>query len=130
MKRSVWARIECVRLVFVLDCKDPDGLAAFRTAAIGYRVSSSSEPYVVLVPENGHGPELVLQRVGEPKTTKNRMHLDIRTDELGSAVQHLEALGARRLQPGVTEEAGFRWVVMADPEGNEFCVGTEPRTDT
>ena len=119
-----------MRLVFVLDCRDPDRLASFWSEAIGYRVSTSAEPYVVLVPANGHGPELVLQRVGEPKTTKNRMHLDIRTDELGSAVEHLEALGARRLQPGVTEEAGFRWVVMADPEGNEFCVGTEPRTDT
>jgi len=119
-----------MRLVFVLDCKDPDNLVEFWSAAIGYRVSSSSEPYVVLVPDDGDGPELVLQRVGEPKTTKNRMHLDIRTDQLDPAVQRLEALGARRLQIDVTEEAGFRWVVMADPEGNEFCVCTEPWTNT
>lgn len=119
-----------MRLVFVLDCRDPDRLASFWSEAIGYRVSTSAEPYVVLVPANGHGPELVLQRVGEPKTTKNRMHLDIRTDALDSEVQSLEALGARRLQPDVTEEGGFRWVVMADPEGNEFCVCTEPWTNT
>jgi predicted enzyme related to lactoylglutathione lyase len=119
-----------MRLVFVLDCKDPVSLAAFWSAAIGYRVSGSSEPYVVLVADDGDGPELVLQRVGEPKTTKNRMHLDIRTDQLDSVAQRLEALGARRLQTDVTEEAGFRWVVMADPEGNEFCVCTEPWTNT
>jgi len=119
-----------MRLVFGLDCRDPDLLASFWSEAIGCQVSASSEPYLVLVPENGHGPELVLQRVGEPKTTKNRMHLDIRTDALDSKVQSLEALGARRLQPDVTEEAGFRWVVMADPEGSEFCVCAEPWTNT
>ncbi len=77
----------------MLDCRDPDRLASFWSEAIGYRVSASSEPYGVLVPANGHGPELVLQRVGEPKTTKNRMHLDIRTDALDPKVQSLEALG-------------------------------------
>jgi predicted enzyme related to lactoylglutathione lyase len=118
-----------MRLVLVLDCIDPDRLASFWSEAIGYRVSGSSEPYVVLVPEKGAGPELLLQRVGEPKTTKNRMHLDIRTAELTPKVESLEALGARRLQSGVTEEDGFRWVVMADPEGNEFCVCVEPGTD-
>jgi hypothetical protein len=57
-----------MRLVFVLDCNDADRLAAFWAAAIGYRVSSSSDPYVVLVPETDDGPELVLQRVGERRT--------------------------------------------------------------
>jgi predicted enzyme related to lactoylglutathione lyase len=115
-----------MRLVFVLDCNDINRLAAFWTEAIGYRVSGSSEPYVVLAPGEGEGPELVLQRVAEPKTNKNRMHLDIRTSELDATVERLAALGARRLQPDETEEAGFRWVVMGDPEGNEFCVCTEP----
>lgn len=72
----------------------------------------------------------MLQRVPEPKTTKNRMHLDILADQLGSAVERLTALGARRLQPGSTEEAGFGWVVMAGPEGNEFCVCAEPQPGT
>jgi predicted enzyme related to lactoylglutathione lyase len=72
----------------------------------------------------------VLQRVPEPKTSKNRMHLDIRTDQLDPTVERLVTLGARRLQPGITEEAGFRWVVMADPEGNEFCVCIERQPDT
>ena len=111
----------------MLDCHDPGQLAQFWAEAIGYRQASSADPYLVLVPRHGEGPELVLQRVPEPKTTKNRMHLDIRTNQLDPAVERLVTLGARRLQPGITEEAGFRWVVMADPEGNEFCVCTEPQ---
>ncbi len=119
-----------MRLVLVLDCHDPARLAQFWTEAIGYRQSSSADPYLVLVPRHGDGPELVLQRVPEPKSAKNRMHLDIRTGQLEPTVERLTTLGARRLQPGITEEAGFRWVVMADPEGNEFCVCTEPQPDT
>jgi predicted enzyme related to lactoylglutathione lyase len=119
-----------MRLVFVLDCQDPDRLAEFWTRAIDYRIADSVEPYVVLVPQQGDGPELLLQRVPEPKTAKNRMHLDIRTDQLDSTVQRLTTIGAQRLQPQVTEEAGFRWVVMADPEGNEFCVCVEPSSNT
>lgn len=119
-----------MRLVCVLDCQDPHRLARFWTEAIGYREAGSAEPYVVLVPRDAPGPEIVLQRVPEPRTTKNRMHLDIRTGQLDSTVERLTNLGARRLQPDVTEEAGFRWVTMADPEGNEFCVCTEPRRYT
>lgn len=115
-----------MRLVVVLDCRDPERLAEFWTEAIGYRRVDSVEPYVVLVPTGGHGPDLVLQRVPEPKVGKNRMHLDIRTGELDATVERLTALGARRLLPQVVEEAGFRWVVMADPEGNELCVCVEP----
>lgn len=80
---------------------------------------------MVLVPEQGEGPELVLQRVADPKTTKNRMHLDIRVDELVSTAERLAALGASRLASDVIDQAGCRWTVMADPEGNEFCLCTE-----
>jgi Glyoxalase-like domain len=58
------------------------------------------------------------------------MHLDIRPAGLNPTAERLIALGARKLRCGVTEEAGFRWVVVADPEGNEFCVCAKPRTDT
>ncbi len=119
-----------MRLVLVLDCHDPGRLAQFWAEAIGYRQAVSSDPYLVLVPRHGDGPELVLQRVPEPKTTKNRMHLDIRTREFRPTVDRLAALGARRLQAGISEENGFRWVVMTDPEGNEFCICTEPEPGT
>jgi catechol 2,3-dioxygenase-like lactoylglutathione lyase family enzyme len=113
-----------VRLLFVLDCRDPDRLADFWAAALGYRRGALHEPYVVLSPTRD-GPELLLQRVPEPKVAKNRMHLDMRIENLSEEVQRLEALGARRLGAEV-EEDGFRWFVMADPEGNEFCVCLEP----
>ena len=114
------------RIVLVLDCTDPERLASFWASALGYRKSASDEPYIVLVPDDPSRPDLVLQRVAEPKTVKNRMHLDIRVKDLKEALASLEELGATRLSQEVIEEAGFRWVVMADPEGNEFCVGVEP----
>jgi len=114
-----------VRLVFVLDCADPNELARFWTQALGYRAHGSAEPYVVLVSENPGDPELVLQRVPEPKVSKNRMHLDMRVDHLEAEVERLAALGASQLSADPIVEEGFRWVVMADPEGNEFCVCSE-----
>jgi predicted enzyme related to lactoylglutathione lyase len=60
--------------------------------------------------------------VGEPKVTKNRMHLDIETPDVDSEVKRLEGIGAQRLEHDSRVEHGTRWVIMADPEGNEFCV--------
>lgn len=61
-----------MRLVLVLDCHDPGRLAQFWAEAIGYRQSSSADPYLVLVPRHGDGPELVLQRVPETKCCEPR----------------------------------------------------------
>jgi predicted enzyme related to lactoylglutathione lyase len=66
----------------------------------------------------------------EPKAGKNRMHLDLRVATLEPELARLAALGAEVLTPEPIDEDGFRWVVLADPEGNEFCVGTEPFSDT
>jgi predicted enzyme related to lactoylglutathione lyase len=110
---------------FVLDCHDPRRLAEFWTEAIDYREAAQAGAYTVLAPREGPGPVLALQRVPEAKTVKNRMHMDIRADQLDVAVERLMTLGARRLQAGVLEEVGYRWIVMADPEGNEFCIYTE-----
>jgi predicted enzyme related to lactoylglutathione lyase len=109
-------------LGLVLDCADPERLAAFWSAAIGYTTLGGAGNYVMLVDESGHQPKLLLQRVSEPKSGKNRMHLDIETPAVDSEASRLEALGARRLQADAIEEHGTRWIVMADPEGNEFCV--------
>ena len=61
-----------------------------------------------------------MQQVPEPKTVKNRVHLDLKVPDVEATVARLEALGARTAGP--IEELGSCWVVMADPEGNEFCV--------
>ncbi len=111
-----------MHLTVVLDCADPEGLAGFWAAALGYRREPFQEPYLVLLPEpGGAGPELVLQRVPEPKAGKNRMHLDLHVEDVDAEAARLVGLGATR-RGGEVVEGGFRWLVLADPEGNELCV--------
>ena len=109
-------------LGLVLDCADPDKLARFWAAAIGYTTLGGAGNYVLLVDADAKQPKLLLQRVDEPKSGKNRMHFDIETAAVDEEVARLEALGARRIGDDAIEEHGNRWIVMADPEGNEFCV--------
>ena len=109
-------------LGLVLDCADPERLAEFWSAAIGFTTLGAAGNYVLLVDKAGQQPKLLLQRVDEPKSGKNRMHFDIETPTVDEEVARLESLGAQRIEPEAIEEHGNRWVVMADPEGNEFCV--------
>jgi predicted enzyme related to lactoylglutathione lyase len=106
----------------VLDCRDPERLAPFWETALGYVTLGGLGNYVLLVPNGGVGPKLLLQKVSEPKAGKNRMHLDIETPMVEQVAARLEQLGASRVSPDVVEEHGQRWIVMNDPEGNEFCV--------
>jgi predicted enzyme related to lactoylglutathione lyase len=106
----------------VLDCADPEALAGFWSPALGLQRLGSAGNYVVLVSPSGTLPKLLLQRVGEPKATKNRMHLDIETPDVDAEVTRLEGIGARRVESQARTEYGNRWVIMTDPEGNEFCV--------
>ena len=106
----------------VLDCADPNALATFWCEALGYTTVGRAGAYVMLRTEEAGRPKLLLQAVDDPKTAKNRMHLDIETSHVDAEVARLEALGARRLEADTRSEHGSRWVVMADPEGNEFCV--------
>jgi predicted enzyme related to lactoylglutathione lyase len=113
----------------VLDCKDPAALAGFWTAALDYMSVGEAGAYVILLPNGRPGPKLLLQRVPETKTTKNRMHLDIDAVDIEAEATRLEVLGARRVANDQFHEHGSNWILMADPEGNEFCVcdggGTE-----
>jgi hypothetical protein len=104
----------------VIDCQDPEGLADFWAQALGYSKVGFLEPYFLLRPENPSHPPLLLQRVPEEKRVKNRMHLDIRTEDVDDLAARLESLGATR----IAERSGHgsRWITMSDPEGNEFCV--------
>jgi predicted enzyme related to lactoylglutathione lyase len=106
----------------VLDCADPVKLAEFWAPALGYVSVGEFGSYVALFPDGRPGTKLLLQRVDEPKTAKNRMHLDIETPDIEAEATRLEALGARRVRPETLSEHGTTWVLMEDPEGNEFCV--------
>ena len=111
-------------LELVLDCSDPEKLTGFWREALGYRVHYSEPSLAVLVPQDMNSPPLLLQRVPEPRAGKNRMHVDIIREDVEVEVKRLEALGARRLHDGVRSFGPTRWVTMADPENNEFCVST------
>jgi len=116
-------------LTVVLDCADLGRAAEFWTAALGYvRAGDAQDPYQALVPSDGIGLELLLQRVPEAKDAKNRLHLDLRTRELEQEVARVLALGAAVLTPEPLHEDGWTWHILADPDGNEFCV-VEPAPD-
>jgi predicted enzyme related to lactoylglutathione lyase len=112
-----------VRIEFTLDCADLDRMTTFWRHAAGFIVDGVIEDRYVSL--SGHGVTLGLQRVNEAKTVKNRMHLDLLVDDLASELRRLEALGARRLTATPHEEFGQTWFVLADPEGNEFCLARD-----
>jgi predicted enzyme related to lactoylglutathione lyase len=114
-----------MRLVVVLDCADADALADFWSSALGFRRGPFRPPYVRLVDPRERWPNLLLQQVPEPKAGKNRMHLDIQVADLEAEVERLTALGAAVLGPP-HDDRGFLTVVLADPQGNEFCVISPP----
>jgi predicted enzyme related to lactoylglutathione lyase len=106
----------------VIDCADHGAVVDFWAAAFGYERREVNEQYVALVPaERAPGrPPLLFQKVPEPKVVKNRVHLDLRGDSMSAEVARLRDLGATF----VAERSlgAIKWTVMADPEGNEFCV--------
>ncbi len=113
---------DSVELAFVLDCADPDTLARFWAEALRYQTIGGAGSYVMLVPDGRTGPHMLLQRVPEPKTAKNRMHLDIHTADIEAEADRLAELGAHRVETMTRAEHGSHWILMTDPEGNEFCV--------
>ena len=112
------------RVDLVLDCAEPKKLADFWREALDYRDYYVETNVAVLVPKEGIASPLVLQGVPEPKAGKNRMHLDIVTDEIEPEIERLEALGASRLHDDVRSLGETQWVTLVDPEDNEFCVCT------
>jgi hypothetical protein len=133
-----------------IDAADPHLLNRFWAAAVGYEVEDHHDGILSIIDAgyatlddtieidgrrvwktaaacsdaDGTGPRLLFQQVPEPKTVKNRVHLDLQRDVGEEAreaeVERLIGLGATRLWDG--EQGPHRWVTMADPEGNEFCV--------
>ena len=115
-------------LGLVVDCADPVALAEFWGPALDYVSVGEAGSYVALFPNGRPGPKLLLQRVEEPKVTKNRVHFDIEVPDIEVEATRLVELGATRVSASPMSEHGSSWLLMADPEGNEFCVcdGGEP----
>ena len=114
-------RIQCL----CVDTADPAGLAAFWQSALGWRRTFEQDDEVVLEPpegspEDGIVPDLLFLRAPAAKAGKNRLHLDLRPGDQAAEVARLEGLGASRADVGQGSQVS--WVVMADPDGNEFCV--------
>ena len=112
----------------VIDAADPERLAPFWCDLLAVSVDATigDGQYLVLSPAED-GLMISFQRVADPKTGKNRLHLDLMVDDLDEATAEIERLGGRWLERGDTRElGGFRWRCMADPEGNEFDIAGLP----
>ena len=129
-------------LVIVIDCSDLDRSAAFWSGVLGCTsrppstglasagsastAPASTAPYRSLQPESGVGIDVLLQRVPDVKRQKNRLHLDLRTPDLDAEVGRVTGLGATLLTSEPVTEDGWSWHILADPDGNEFCVLQPP----
>jgi len=112
-----WMSLTLIGTLF--DCSDPERLARFWSSALSYEVVAESADFVAIAPDKDTYPGLGFVRNDGVKGAKNRLHLDLRPTDQGTEVERLTSLGARRVDIG---QGGVGWVVMADPEGNEFCV--------
>lgn len=113
-----------VRIEIGIDCETPERLAPFWADALGYAIGDmdGAGTYLDLVPPEANMPVVYLQKVPEPKTVKNRLHIDLMTSDPEEAIGRLISLGATRVGTPMSGSEGGWWQVMADPEGNEFCV--------
>ncbi len=108
----------------VIDCGDPRSLARFWAAATGYEVQTDLEDWASVVGEVGRGIRIGFQKVPEGKVVKNRVHVDLAAADEEADARRIESLGATRLW--VSDDPDDPFVVLADPEGNEFCVVRAP----
>jgi predicted enzyme related to lactoylglutathione lyase len=114
-------RIETI----TIDAADPLALGRFWSEALGWQYSTDEDGDVWVEPgtrhpDHGQVSPLLLVDVPESKVVKNRLHLDLRPENQDVEVERLEGMGAARVSVGQSGQED--WVVMADPEGNEFCV--------
>lgn len=113
-----------MRIEFTLDCCDLEETARFWQSALDLEVEGEIAGRFVSL--SGHGVILTLQQVPERKSGKNRMHLDLLVEDPFQEVDRLEQLGATRVSAVPHREFDQVWFVLADPDGNEFCVAREP----
>jgi glyoxalase superfamily protein len=121
-------RIQCV----VVDAEDCGKLARFWSQALGWRITVEGDDEWAIEPIEGSpavdvAPDILFVKVPDRKTVKNRLHFDLRPKDQAAEVQRLIDLGAERVDIG--QSGDVTWLVMADPEGNEFCVLVSLRSD-
>ena len=106
----------------VIDSRDLPGQARFWTQALGWKILSEREDEIVIGTDENAPADMCLMPVTGPKTVKNRVHLDLTSSaaDRDLEIDRLLALGARHADIGQTGDES--WTVLADPEGNEFCV--------
>jgi predicted enzyme related to lactoylglutathione lyase len=104
----------------VVDAHDLPTMARFWCRVLGWRVLFEAEDEIVIGSDAHASPGLCFVPVAERKSGKNRLHIDLAPDDQAAEVERILALGARRADVGQGEDVS--WVVLADPEGNEFCV--------
>jgi predicted enzyme related to lactoylglutathione lyase len=112
----------------VIDSQDPGRIAPFWCALLDVEVETTigEGQFIVLKPTTG-GLTVGFQRISEPKSGKNRLHLDLVVDDLDESTAEIEGLGGTWMEPGNTRELeGFKWRCMTDPEGNEFDIDLLP----
>lgn len=109
----------------IVHAQDPAALGQWWADALGWAVVYTSEHEFEIRPEPDRMPGIDFVRLDEAKQSKSRLHLDFRPDDQDAEVARLLAHGARRVDVG---QGDARWVVLADPEDNEFCV-LGPRQD-
>lgn len=122
-------RIQCI----TIDAHDLKKVATFWAAALDWKITFEDENEISLElldesPEVGRIPDILFIKVPDDKVVKNRLHLDLRPQDQATEVSRLESLGAKKIEIGQSDYDGTTWVVMADPEGNEFCVLRERKS--
>ena len=104
----------------VIDCNDFDAMVTFWREALRYEPGYRDVDFVILHDPDRKNVNVSISQVPEPRVGKNRLHLDLYTDDQQGEVERLLKLGAK-IHPRVPEE-GEDFVVLEDPEGNLFCV--------
>jgi predicted enzyme related to lactoylglutathione lyase len=105
-----------------VDTTDPARLGRWWAEVLDYRIEHENAEETTIAPKGTGHPGLTFTRVDEPKAGKNRLHLDLDPDDRDGEVERLVNMGARHVDIGQGDGADIASVVLADPEGNEFCV--------
>ncbi|MGH2774325.1 MAG: VOC family protein [Actinomycetota bacterium] len=111
-----------------LDAADPHRLAEFWSELLGYKVVYDDDDEVAIEKPDESGPAVLFLKAPDVKAGKNRMHFDLNPDEQAAEVERALSLGATHVEIGQGRDPDVTWKVLADPEGNEFCILT-PRKD-